>query len=131
MPPCLLCPIASESVTFVASYTEAIYFTLVFRWLSLSSNCIEKITNLNGMSEYIHSLCFVDGFLNFFCTTSFLESLKILSLGRNLIKNLTGLVSNQHFWKLHMYLIIVLILSRKQWQTLSNSCGSPTTSLRS
>eukprot|EP00731_Ephydatia_muelleri_P027322 Em0019g195a len=37
-------------------------------WLSMSSNCIDKITNLNG-----------------------LKHLKILSLGRNLIKNLTGL----------------------------------------
>jgi dynein light chain 1 len=36
--------------------------------LSLSSNCIDKITNLNGM-----------------------KALKILSLGRNLLKNLTGL----------------------------------------
>jgi dynein light chain 1 len=36
--------------------------------LSLSSNCIDRISNLNG-----------------------LKNLKILSLGRNLIKNLTGL----------------------------------------
>ncbi|CAH8681324.1 unnamed protein product [Schistosoma rodhaini] len=39
-----------------------------FRKLSLSTNCIEKISNLNG-----------------------LKNLKILSLGRNNIKNLTGL----------------------------------------
>lgn len=37
-------------------------------WLSLSTNCIEKIANLNG-----------------------LKNLKILSLGRNNIKSLTGL----------------------------------------
>ncbi|XP_065919437.1 dynein axonemal light chain 1-like isoform X1 [Dysidea avara] len=37
-------------------------------WLSLSTNCIEKISNLNA-----------------------LKNLKILSLGRNNIKNLTGL----------------------------------------
>ncbi|XP_051502682.1 dynein axonemal light chain 1 isoform X3 [Myxocyprinus asiaticus] len=42
--------------------------------LTLSTNCIEKIANLNGLSEYTPQ-----------------EKLKILSLGRNNIKNLNGL----------------------------------------
>ncbi|CAF5120725.1 unnamed protein product [Rotaria magnacalcarata] len=48
--------------------------------LSLSTNLIEKIANLNG-----------------------LKNLKILSLGRNLIKNLVGLVShfNKFFFSRH------------------------------
>nr|XP_042116417.1 dynein axonemal light chain 1 [Peromyscus maniculatus bairdii] len=45
--------------------------------LSLSTNCIEKIANLNG-----------------------LKNLRILSLGRNNIKNLNGLVGYSEFVKL-------------------------------
>uniref|UniRef100_A0A8C0G690 Dynein light chain 1, axonemal n=1 Tax=Chelonoidis abingdonii TaxID=106734 RepID=A0A8C0G690_CHEAB len=44
--------------------------------LSLSTNCIEKIANLNG-----------------------LKNLRILSLGRNNIKNLNGLRTLRHGWR--------------------------------
>ena len=44
-------------------------FNCLFRKLSLSSNCIERITNLGNM-----------------------KNLKILSLGRNNIKSISGIV---------------------------------------
>ncbi|XP_045175527.1 dynein axonemal light chain 1-like isoform X2 [Mercenaria mercenaria] len=56
MPHCQLC---QNAITCISMYR---------RKLSLSTNCIEKIANLNG-----------------------LKNLKILSLGRNNIKSLTGL----------------------------------------
>lgn len=64
---------------------------LLSRKLSLSTNMIEKIANLNGLSK-------IDNLLNIEKSNLFLiENLKILSLGRNLIKNLVGLVSQCNF----------------------------------
>ena len=52
---------------------------------------IEKIANLNGLSK-------IDFISRKFYFKSNLENLKILSLGRNLIKNLVGLVNSSfHF----------------------------------
>ena len=106
------------------------YCTFVFRWLSLSSNCIEKITNLNGMSEYIHSLCFGDQSFRLFLDNNVPRKSKdSLSWSKPYQKpNWTGqwplLLEATHA------LIMVLILSRKLWLILLNSCGYPTTSLR-
>lgn len=74
------------------------------RKLSLSTNCIEKIANLNGLSECrantdTKSVCvFVCVCLKVFWCCLFrsrpTENLTILSLGRNNIKALSGLVSS-------------------------------------
>ena len=71
---------------------KVLFYEIIFlhRWLSLSTNCVEKISNLNALSKYIiiimlAHMCYI--------ISTYLENLKILSLGRNNIKNLTGLVS--------------------------------------
>eukprot|EP00054_Salpingoeca_dolichothecata_P012050 m.66911 g.66911 ORF g.66911 m.66911 type:complete len:153 (+) comp19758_c0_seq2:259-717(+) len=88
--------------------------------LSLSTNCIEKITNLNAF-----------------------KNLKILSLGRNNIKNLAGLepvadtleqlwISYNNIEKLRGVAVLkrckVLYLSNnkvKDWKEFSNLCDMP------
>ncbi|XP_071971765.1 dynein axonemal light chain 1 isoform X1 [Engystomops pustulosus] len=56
--------------------------------LSLSTNCIEKIANLNGLSTELEKLA---GTLLVEKNRMSEENLRILSLGRNNIKNLNGL----------------------------------------
>lgn len=71
------------------------------RKLSLSTNSIEKITNLNGLSEQCHHRAHnthIYIWMEVWCCYDVLycaspENLRILSLGRNNIKALTGLVS--------------------------------------
>jgi hypothetical protein len=59
---------------------------------------IEKIANLNGLSK-------IDFISRKFYFKSNLENLKILSLGRNLIKNLVGLVNSSFHFPFPLHLL--------------------------
>lgn len=78
--------VSCEYDAFSTAHSARVHSSFSSRKLSLSTNMIEKIANLNGLSK--HSVR-----IHHRSPPRPLEHLKILSLGRNLIKNLVGLVS--------------------------------------
>lgn len=96
--------VAGLGQTLILQIHHVLLCRFLHRKLSLSTNCIEKITNLNGLSEcwlHTHTHTHSDHRWKRVVVMGCLvlpENLKILSLGRNNIKSFAGLVSHTGHW---------------------------------